>query len=63
VNESVDFGRQKDFWYCAPFRALADEGDGIAFAEVVSSRVIKEDAHQIPDLGSTGSGEWKRAEP
>lgn len=62
-NESVDFGRQKYFWYCAPFRALTDEGDGIAFDEVVSSRMIKEHAHQIPNLGATGSGEWKRPEP
>jgi hypothetical protein len=63
VSESVDFGRQKHFWYCAPFRALADEGDGIAFDEVVSSGVIKEHAHQIPNLGTTSPGEWKRPEP
>ena len=63
MSESIDFGRQKHFWYCAPFRALADEGDGIVFDEVVSSRVVKEHAHQIPNLGTTSSGEWKRPEP
>jgi len=63
VSESVDFGRQKHFWYCPPFRALADEGDRIAFDEVVSSGVVKEHAHQIPNLGATSSDEWKRSEP
>lgn len=58
-NESVDFRGKKHFWYRAPLCALANEGDGIVIGEFVSSRVVKEHAHQVPNLGATGSGEWK----
>ena len=63
VSESIDFGRQKHFWYCASFRALADEGDGIVVGEFVSSRVVKEHAHQDSNLSSSRSGEWKGPAP
>jgi hypothetical protein len=46
-NETVDFGRQKHFWYCALLCALADGGDAIVVDKVVSSGVVIEYAHQI----------------
>jgi|SRR5271169_5339524 len=62
-NESVDFRRQENFWHGAPLCALTDKGDGIVVGEVVSSRVVKEHAHQVPNLGTTSSGEWMRPKP
>jgi hypothetical protein len=58
-NEAVDFRRKEHFRYRAPLCALANEGDGIVVGEFVSSRVVKEHAHQVSNLGATSSGEWK----
>jgi hypothetical protein len=63
ASESIDFGRQKHLRLRPPLCALADEADGIAVDEVVPPRMVKEDTHQISNLGATAPGKWEGAKP
>jgi hypothetical protein len=53
VDQSLDFSGRQDSWCSASLCTLTDEVDWIAVKQLVPAGVIKQDGHQIPNLGAT----------